>query len=62
MYTTNAIEDIPERPSEGVTLDVDYVYRKSTDNDPPWLSEMLKLSPSLADKKPFCKIVFVNYR
>jgi len=62
MYTTNAIEDVPERPKEGVTLDVDYIYRKSSDNDPPWISEMIKNSPSLADKKTFCKIVFVNYR
>ena len=62
MYTTNAVADIPERPTEGVMLDVTSIYRKSSGSDPPWISEMVKLSPSLADKKAFCKIVFVNYR
>jgi len=62
MYTCNSLEDIPARPEEGIMLDVTNILRSSKFPDPPWIAELLKVSPSLAEKKAFCKIVYVNYR
>lgn len=62
MYTVNNIEDIPLAPSEGIKLDVTSIYRNSKTNDPPWISELFKISPTLAERKAFCKIVYANYR
>ena len=62
MYTVNSVFDIPSRPNEGITLDITSIYRKSSYNDPPWISELFKISPTLADRKSFCNMVYVNYR
>jgi len=62
MYTANRIEEIPQDPGEGIKLDVTSIYRKSGTNDPQWISELFKISPTLSERKAFCKIVYVNYR
>ncbi|MBL4753287.1 MAG: hypothetical protein JKY52_06790, partial [Flavobacteriales bacterium] len=62
MYTANHAADIPATPGEGIKLDVTSVYRKSDSNDPQWIAELFKISPTLAQRKAFCKIVYVNYR
>ncbi|HIA37881.1 MAG TPA: hypothetical protein EYN89_14395 [Flavobacteriales bacterium] len=62
MYTVNSVLDIPPRPNEGITLDISSIYRKSSNNDPPWASELFKISPTLSERKAFCKMVYVNYR
>ena len=62
IYTVNSLAEIPGRPSEGITLDVNYIYRKPSTTDPSWISETLKISPSLSERKAFCKITYVNYR
>ena len=62
MYTVNKAADIPQNPVEGIKLDVTSIYRKSNTNDPPWISELFKISPTLSERKAFCKIVYVNYR
>lgn len=62
MYTVNSVLDIPPRPNEGITLDISSIYRKSSNNDPTWASELFKISPTLSERKAFCKMVYVNYR
>ena len=62
MYTANSIADIPQDPGEGIKLDVTSIYRNSKTNDPQWIAELFKISPTLAERKAFCKIVYVNYR
>ena len=62
MYTANSIEDIPQDPGEGILLDITSIYRKKGTTDPQWVSELFKLSPTLSERKAFCKIVYVNYR
>ena len=62
MYTVNNVEDIPADPTEGIKLDITSIYRKSNTNDPQWISELFKISPTLSERKAFCKIVYVNYR
>ncbi|MBL4658235.1 MAG: hypothetical protein JKX73_09565 [Flavobacteriales bacterium] len=62
MYTVNDVSDIPQTPGEGIKLDVTNIYRKADSIDPDWISELFKISPTLAERKAFCKIVYVNYR
>jgi tetratricopeptide (TPR) repeat protein len=62
MYTANRIEDIPQHPEEGIKLDLTSIYRKSGTIDPQWISELFKISPTLSERKAFCKIVYINYR
>jgi len=62
MYTANRIEDIPQDPIEGIKLDITSIYRKKGTTDPQWVSELFKISPTLSERKAFCKIVYINYR
>ena len=62
MYTVNSMQDIPDEPKEGITLEITQYTIKSSDIEdaPPFIKELLRLSPSA--KGTFCKIAYVNYR
>ena len=65
MYTVNAVEDIPDLPQEGITLEIIQYTKKSSssiDDAPSFVRELLRLSPSYSKKEAFCKISYVNYR
>jgi len=62
LYSSNNLQEIPVDPEEGITIDVESFYRKNSISDPLWVSETLKISPSLDARKLFCKLVLVNYR
>jgi streptogramin lyase/tetratricopeptide (TPR) repeat protein len=62
LYPANHLSEIPENPEEGVTIDVASFYRKLSYTNPTWVDEVLKISPSLENRKLFCKLVLVNYR
>ena len=64
MYTVNTVDEIPNRPNEGITLEIiQYTIKSSNIEDAPsFVKEMLRVSPSYSEKEVFCKISYVNYR
>jgi len=62
LYSSNNLQEIPVDPEEGITMDIESFYRKNSLADPLWISETLKISPSLDTRKLYCKLVVVNYR
>ena len=64
MYTVNTLDEIPNRPNEGITLEIIQYTKKSSnfDDAPTFVKEMLRVSPSYSEKEVFCKISYVNYR
>ena len=62
LYSTSKVSDIPNNPRKGITMDLTSIYRKASKPDPNWITETLKLSPTLENRKVFCKLVYINYR